>query len=78
MIIVSLYIWIFKILVSTPHYQGVIMGGRHQNVEDPVTWSRDKRKDKFYPLGFDIRLLEFVCFTTLCHRLLREAFTRKN
>ena len=28
------------------------MGGRQQNVEDPITWTRDKRKTKFDMLGF--------------------------
>jgi hypothetical protein len=30
---------IFKNVVSIPQNTPLIMGGRHQNVEDPITWT---------------------------------------
>ena len=42
----------FKILVSTPHNTPLIMGDRHKNVEDPMTWTRDIRKTKFHLVSF--------------------------
>jgi hypothetical protein len=38
--------------VTIPHNKGGIMGGRHQNFEDPITWARDIRKTKFDLSGF--------------------------
>ena len=43
---------IFKILVSTPHNTPLIMGDRHKNFEDPITWARDIRKTKFHLVRF--------------------------
>ena len=74
MIICSLYISacghrIFKILLSTPHYYGGIIGGKHQNFEDPITWSRDISKTKFdllgvfldHPLDVHQNVLKYIC-----------------
>ena len=36
-----------KKFVSTPHNTSLIMGDRHKNFEDPITWTWDIRKTKF-------------------------------
>ena len=41
---------IFKILVSTPHNQGGIMGGRHKNFEDPMWFELRNRVNKLLKL----------------------------
>ena len=43
---------IFKMLVSIPHNTPLIMEDRHNNFEDPITWTQEISKTKFDLLGF--------------------------
>ena len=51
---------IFKILVFILHNEGVIMGGRHNNVEDQMLFGRDIRKTKYHHLKL-LRFYEMLC-----------------
>ena len=40
-----------KFLCLSPIIRGVLLGGRHQNVEESCTWTQDIKKTKFDLLG---------------------------
>ena len=48
---------IFRILVSTPHNQGYIMGGRHKNFQDPMYRSYDMSNNKIQNQGYFLHTL---------------------
>ena len=60
---------ILKILVSTPHNMGGIMGGRHKNFEDPMLVYLRNRVNKFgnytFFSGHPLRIQSGITLTSM-------------
>jgi hypothetical protein len=61
----------FKMLVSTPHNTPLIVGDRHNNCEDPITWTLVIRKTKCHLVRF------FLTHPLTCHIIMYFKYTTK-